>query len=71
LLPLSQVGTWQTPTIHRFDLPAKWANETHIGLAPAYADVDAWEKVQVADDAEEAGAEGEGEAAEVEAAEEE
>ena len=38
------------PSIHRYDLKAKWANETHIALAPAYAEIDTWEKVQLADD---------------------
>lgn len=69
---MSQVGTWQVLNTHRYDLPNKWANETHIGLAPAYADVEEWEKVQLGDDSEAAGgeeAEGEEAApAEVEAA---
>lgn len=47
---MSQVGTWWMPSTHRYDLKAKWANETHIALAPAYAEIDAWEKVQLADD---------------------
>ena len=57
------------PAIHRYDLPEKWANETHIALAPAYTDVDTWEKVSLAD-AEAETAE-EGETAEGETAEEE
>jgi hypothetical protein len=40
------------PTIHRYDLKNKWANETHIGLAPSYAGNDTWEKVQLADESE-------------------
>jgi hypothetical protein len=67
LLPVSQVGTWQVPSTYRYDLPAKWANETHIALAPAYAEVEEWEKVQLADDSEAAA----GEEAEEEVAEEE
>lgn len=47
---MSQVGTWQVPSTHRYDLPDKWANETHIGLAPAYTDVEEWEKIQLADE---------------------
>jgi hypothetical protein len=42
------------PTIHRYDLKNKWANETHIGLAPAYTDADTWEKVQLSDESESA-----------------
>jgi hypothetical protein len=48
------------PSIYRFDLKTKWDNETHIALAPAYTDVDTWEKVQLADD-EVPAAEGDGE----------
>lgn len=66
---MSQVGTWQVPSTYRYDLPAKWANETHIALAPAYTEVEEWEKVQLGDDSEAAaGGDEEGEEA---AAEEE
>jgi hypothetical protein len=51
------------PSTHRYDLKDKWANETHIGLAPAYTDADTWEKVQLADDSE-AAAEDDAEASE-------
>jgi hypothetical protein len=40
-------------------LKNKWANETHIAFAPAYTEVDTWEKIQLADD-EAAAAEEEG-----------
>lgn len=46
---MSQVGTWQTPFVHRFDLPKKWSNETNIFDAPDYAEVDIWEKIQLVD----------------------
>lgn len=45
------------PSVYRYDLKAKWENETHIAVAPAYTEVDTWEKVQLADDAAEEGAE--------------
>ena len=57
------------PSVFRYDLKAKWANETHIGLAKDYVDSDAWEKVALSDDS--AGGEGgEGEDAAAEASEE-
>ena len=58
------------PSVHRYDLKAKWANETHIGLAPAYTDVDTWEKKQLGDESEAAAEEGGEVEAEEEASEE-
>lgn len=49
LLPVSQVGSWILPHVHRYDLPKKWANETHIALAPDYAEPEEWEKVSLAE----------------------
>lgn len=39
------VATWQPGRTHRHDLAKKWANETHIGLAPDYEEVEEWEKL--------------------------
>ena len=47
-LPVSQVGSWILPHVHRYDLPQKWANETHIALAPDYTEHEEWEKVSLA-----------------------
>ena len=66
LLPLSQVHSWQTPRIHKYDRKQKWDNEVPIFFAPDYANVEEWEKVPISDeDTGEGAAEGEaGEAGE-------
>ena len=54
MLPASMVGKWQPSRTHRHDLAKKFANETHIGLAPDYEEVEEWEKmIEEADEDEE------------------
>ena len=43
MLPASMVGAWIPKRILQYDRPTKWANETHIGLAPDYEGEEEWE----------------------------
>ena len=44
ILPASMVGAWIPKRILQYDRPNKWANETHICLAPDYEGENEWEK---------------------------